>query len=189
MRHHPRARALARASLGAAGLLLALTVAGCSSGDGEEVEVTPTASPTSSAAEAPAEEAPAEDDAPGEGAEPSSAETSQGGVVEGLPTDVIPVPDDAEVLLTSAIPDGDKVDVSLAARIAASPEDVLGVYREALTGAGFVESPSAGGPGATASTFTRGGGEEVVSVTVVPPATPGDPNTFTIGGTVLAPAP
>lgn len=183
MRHHPRSRGRARASLGAAGLLLAVTVAGCSSGDGEEVEVTPTSSPTSSAEQAPPEGGAAE------AAEPSSTETSQGGVVEGLPTDVIPVPDDAEVLLTSAIPDGDTIDVSLAARIDASPEDVLGVYREALTGAGFVESPSAGGPGATASTFTRGGGDEVVSVTVVPPETPGDPNTFTVGGTVLAPAP
>ncbi len=188
MRHHPRSRTRARRSLGAAGLLLALTIAGCSSGDGEEVEVTPTASATSSAAQAPPEDA-AGEDGPAEGAEPSSSETSQGGVVEGLPTDVIPVPDDAEVLLTSAIPDGDTIDVSLAARIDASPEDVLGVYREALTRAGFVESPSAGGPGATASTFTRGGGGEVVSVTVVPPSTPGDPHTFTVGGTVLAPAP
>ncbi len=186
MRHHPRAGRRVGASLGGAGLVLALALAGCAGDDGDPVDVSPPPSATAPATgTTPPEEPAAEEESP----EPSSDQTSMGGVVAGLPTDVIPVPDDAEVLLTSAIPKDDKLEVSLAARIAASPEDVLGVYREALTGAGFTETPSAGGPGATASTFTRGGGDEVVSVAVVPPATPGDPHAFTVGGTVLAPAP
>ncbi len=187
MRHHPATPRRRRTAVSAAGLLLALTLAGCSGDEGDPVAVTPT-SPSSSPTGSPAETSPdTQEPAATQEQEASSDETSMGGVVPGLPPDIVPVPDDADVLLTSAIPNGDMLDVSLTARIAASPEDVLGLYREALTGAGFTESPSAGGPGATAATFTRSDGAEVVSVAVVPPATPGDPNSYTVGGTVLAP--
>lgn len=170
-----------------AALALAATLvtglAGCSGGGGEPVDVTPTTSASSTGSAAPS--APSQDASSASPA-PSASDVSVGGVVPDFPKDVLPVPEGAEVLLTSAVPTGDKLQVSLSGRTAAAPESVLETYRASLTGAGFAESPSAGAPGALASTFTRGGGAEVVSVAVVPD---GASSTFTVGGTVAAPAP
>lgn len=177
---------------------LALALAGCSAGGGEPVDVTPTtsaseppspASPTSGTGSGPEAPSPTTS-APSDGASPqaSASDVSVGGVVAGFPTDVLPVPQGAQVLLTSAVPAGDQLQVSLSGRTAAPPESVLETYRASLTGAGFAESPSAGAPGALASTFTRGEGAELVSVAVVPDAQGGSA-TFTVGGTVAAPAP
>ena len=184
----------------AVALALALVATGCSGGGGEPVDVTPTtsASPTSpstgataspttgtgAAAPSPTTSAPADAASP----QPSASDVSVGGVLAGFPTDVLPVPEGAQVLLTSAVPAGDQLQVSLSGRTAAPPESVLETYRASLTGAGFTESPSAGAPGALASTFTRGEGAELVSVAVVPDAQGGSA-TFTVGGTVAAPAP
>lgn len=166
---------------------LALTVlvgglAGCSGGGGKAVDVTPTTSTssTSSADPAPSEDAATQSPAP------SASDVSVGGVVAGFPADLLPLPEGAEPLLTSAVPTGDKLQVSLSGRTTAPPESVLDTYRASLTAAGFAESPSAGAPGALASTFTRGDGAELVSVAVVPD---GASSTFTVGGTVAPPAP
>lgn len=158
-------------------------LAGCSEGGGEPVDVTPT---TSTSGSSPAAETSPSQDDPGASPSPSASDVSVGGVVPGFPGDLLPSPEGAEVLLTSAVPAGDKLQVSLSGRTAAPPESVLETYRASLTAAGFAESPSAGAPGALASTFTRGDGAEVVSVAVVPD---GGSSTFTVGGTVAAPAP
>ena len=211
-----RSRASRRAAAPAlttavAGASLVVALAGCSGG-GEPVDVTPTtsasastsssgtsagsasgegsstAAPSTSASTAPSTTAPSTT-APGSASPQASAsDVSVGGVVAGFPADVLPVPAGATVLLTSAVPAGDRLQVSLSGRTSVAPESVLETYRTSLVGAGFAESPSAGAPGALASTFTRGDGAELVSVVVVPDAQ-GGAAAFTVGGTVAAPAP
>lgn len=178
-------RPAAPAATLALAVALAGALAGCSGGGGEPVDVTPTTTSGTSSTSTAADPAPSEDGASASPA-PSASDVSVGGVVAGFPSDLLPLPEGAEPLLTSAVPTGDKLQVSLSGRTAAPPESVLETYRASLAQAGFAESPSAGAPGALASTFTRSDGAEVVTVAVVPD---GGSSTFTVGGTVAPPAP
>jgi hypothetical protein len=108
-----------------------------------------------------------------------------GELVDGFPTDLLPLPDDAEVLVTSAVPVGgaDVKEVSLNVRTAAGAQEILELYRAALVGAGFTEVP----PTTTQTTlaaeavFTRSGGDELISVGVLDVD---GARTLTVGGRV-----
>ena len=124
---------------------------------------------------------------PGEGGDAHSA---VGELVTGFPATLIPVPDGAEVLLSSAAPvDGtDLTEVSLNLRTAQDTTGLLDAVRAPLLAAGFVENaPPAAEPGLAAqSTFSRGDGSELLVVGVLDRD---DERTLTLGGRVRAAAP
>ncbi|MDT0164336.1 hypothetical protein Q9R32_02050 [Actinotalea sp. AC32] len=134
---------------------------------------------------------PAED--PVGGADGATAAEDAGGsevgeLVPGFPVDLLPLPDDAVILVTSAVPVGEATDVqevSLNLRTELSVDDVVRLYRDALVSAGFTEAEPAGLPTelAAEATFTRSGGDELVSVGVL--EVDGG-RTVTIGGRVRA---
>nr|WP_297430291.1 hypothetical protein [uncultured Actinotalea sp.] len=108
-----------------------------------------------------------------------------GSLVEDFPVDLLPVPEDAVLLVTSAVPVGGSAvrEVSLNLRTRLTVEDAMALYREVLTGAGFEEISSPtdeSGPAADA-TFTRSGGDELVTIGVVDVD---GARTLTLGGRV-----
>lgn len=92
-------------------------------------------------------------------------------VVEGFPVELLPLPEDAMILVTSAVPVGsaDVQEVSLNLRTRSSATAVMELYRESLTAAGFTEVPpeTPHDQLADESTFTRSGGDELVSIGVL----------------------
>ena len=108
-----------------------------------------------------------------------------GDLVEGFPIELLPVPGDAVVLVTSAVPVGDAEvqEVSLNLRTAATAAELLELYREALTAAGFAEvtGETADSDLAAQVTFVRSGGDEVVSIGILDID---GARTVTIGGRV-----
>lgn len=108
-------------------------------------------------------------DAAGTGPGPESSAVRS--VVEGFPVDLLPLPEDAMILVTSAVPVGDSEvqEVSLNLRTRVAPAEVLALYRESLTGAGFTELPAEAPHDelAAEATFVRSGGDELVSVGVL----------------------
>ncbi len=117
------------------------------------------------------------------------AGTAVGTVVEGFPTDLLPVPADAEVLVSSAQPLGDgRLRVSLNLRSGVDAATLLDSVRAPLLAAGFTEAaPPAPEPGLAAqATFARSDGAELVVAGVLDRD---GLRTMTLGGTVAAPAP
>lgn len=108
-----------------------------------------------------------------------------GDLVAGFPIELLPVPSDAVILVTSAVPvgDADVQEVSLNLRTAATAEALLELYRDALTSAGFTEvtAETSGSDLAAEVTFVRSGGDEVVSIGVLDVD---GGRTVTIGGRV-----
>lgn len=108
-----------------------------------------------------------------------------GDLVEGFPIELLPVPGDAVILVTSAVPVGeaDVQEVSLNLRTAATAPELLELYREALTAAGFSEvtGETSDTDLAAQVTFVRSGGDEVVSIGVLDVD---GARTVTIGGRV-----
>ena len=108
-----------------------------------------------------------------------------GDLVEGFPIDLLPVPGDAVILVTSAVPvgDADVQEVSLNLRTAATAATLLELYRGALTGAGFSEvtGETTDSDLAAQVTFVRSGGDEVVSIGILDVD---GARTVTIGGRV-----
>lgn len=108
-----------------------------------------------------------------------------GDLVEGFPIELLPVPGDAVILVTSAVPvgDADVQEVSLNLRTAATAAELLDLYREALTAAGFSEvtAETADSDLAAQVTFVRSGGDEVVSIGILDVD---GARTVTIGGRV-----
>ncbi len=109
-----------------------------------------------------------------------------GQLVSGFPVDLLPVPADAVILVTSAVPVGnadDVQEVSLNLRTQAAPEDLLALYRSALTAAGFSEvtSQTSDSDLAVDVTFVRSDGDEIVSIGVLDVD---GARTVTIGGRV-----
>ncbi|WP_146925236.1 hypothetical protein [Cellulomonas xylanilytica] len=146
------------------------------------------ASPTGSAvAVATAEPTPSETLLPEAG---TDAHSAVGELVAGFPATLIPVPDGAEVLLSSASPvDGtDLTEVSLNLRTAQDTAGLLEAVRAPLVAAGFAENvlPAAEAGLAAQSTFSRGDGSELLVVGVLERA---DERTLTLGGRVRATAP
>ncbi|WP_024288059.1 hypothetical protein [Cellulomonas sp. KRMCY2] len=113
------------------------------------------------------------------------AHSEVGELVTGFPVDLLPVPADAVILVTSAVPvgDADVQEVSLNLRTVMSAEDLLALYRDALTVAGFTEVPAVDAMTdlAVEATFTRSGGDELISIGVLDVD---GARTVTIGGRV-----
>lgn len=97
--------------------------------------------------------------------------SSVGRLADGFPVDVVPVPDGAEVLVSSAAPAGgtDLWDVSLNLRTAQDAAGLVDVYRQHLVAAGFVETaPEHAEPGLAAqATFSRSDGAEILVIGVL----------------------
>lgn len=180
----------ARAALGALTLALVLGAAGCAGSVADEslpvLEEQSVPAPTESAA------ADAGSDATSLKAEPEplvaatpDEHSEVGELVEGFPIDLLPVPADAAILVTSAVPVGeaDVQEVSLNLRTTATAAELLSLYREALTSAGFTEvTPQQVSTDlAVETTFTRSGGDELVSIGVLDDD---GARTVTIGGRV-----
>ena len=108
-----------------------------------------------------------------------------GRLAPGFPIDLLPVPDDAVILVTSAesIGDADVQEVSLNLHTSMTTDAVLAMYRKALTDAGFTEVDTAGAGLTAEASFTRSGGDELVSIGVLDD---GATRTVTIGGRVRA---
>lgn len=118
------------------------------------------------------------------------AHSAVGELATDFPTALVPVPDGAEVLLSSAAPvDGtDLTEISLNLRTAQDAAGLLDAVRAPLVAAGFVENaPPAAEPGLAAqSTFSRGDGTELLVVGILDRA---EERTLTLGGRVRAAAP
>ncbi|QTE28354.1 hypothetical protein [Pengzhenrongella sicca] len=98
-------------------------------------------------------------------------DSAVGALAEGFPADLLPVPDGAEVLVSSVerVGESDAYQVSLNLRTTLEAADVVAVYRASLTAAGFAEAAPAGADAALAaqSTFTRSGGDELLVIGVL----------------------
>ncbi|WP_239078567.1 hypothetical protein [Cellulomonas marina] len=109
-----------------------------------------------------------------------------GALAEGFPADLVPVPEGAEVLVSSAQPvEGtDLTSISLNLRSPADVAALVAALRDPLLAAGFTETSTAPPAGLAAqSTFARSEGGELLVLGVVDD---GDTRTATLGGTVRA---
>ncbi len=174
------------AARAAAVALLVSACAACAGADepGSSVEESaPDVATSLAAPEATATSAP-ESPEPLVTAEPDEY-SEVGDLVEGFPIDLLPVPGDAVILVTSAVPvgDADVQEVSLNLRTAATAPELLDLYRGALTAAGFSEvtAETSDSDLAAQVTFVRSGGDEVVSIGILEVD---GARTLTIGGRV-----
>lgn len=148
-------------------MVAAALLAGCGS-DAPAEDPTPVPSQTTTS------EAPAPTETP-----TSPEGVGVGEVVEGFPTDVIPVLPDAEITLSTVVPADGVRQVSLAGTSALPAEEVLTFYRDAFVAQGFTETASAVPSGVVGATFSRGDATELLTVTVT---TVDGAQTFTVGG-------
>lgn len=152
------------------------TVAACSTSAPATVD--PTASPTRALT---AEPAPSETLLPDDDATASAV----GRLADGFPSELLPVPAGAEVLVSSVHPveGSDLVDVSLNLRTDQDAAGLMDAVRAPLVAAGFSESsPPVPESGLAAqSTFSRGDGSELVVVGILDRD---DVRTLTLGGQV-----
>lgn len=116
-------------------------------------------------------------------------DSAVGTLAPAFPTDLVPVPPDAEVLVSSAEPlDDGRLRISLNIRTAQDAAGLVEAVRAPLVAAGFTEAaPGAPEPGLAAqTTFTRSDGAELLVVGVLDRD---GVRTMTLGGQVLAPSP
>jgi hypothetical protein len=182
-RRHPAALAAASAAVAAAAVL-----GGCSDGGGATGQDTPTtAGPTTTAT---ATSTAGATGTPGAGATASasaSASSDDGGssavgeVVQGFPTDVVPVPPGAEVKVSTVAAADGRRQVSLAGETDQPADAVLAFYRDALVKQGFAEAQANLPPGVVGATFSRADGAEILTLSVV---SNGGRQQFSIGGTI-----
>lgn len=173
-----RPRAHGAAAL-AAGLAALLCTAGCTtSGPGT---ATPTAPTVVTASPSPTETLLPGSDSPN---------SAVGEVVDGFPSDLLPVPAGAEVLVSSAEPvDGtDLTEVSLNLRTQQPTGELLAAVSAPLVAAGFVAgTPPEAEPGLAAqATFARDNGAELLVVGILD--RDGE-RTLTVGGRVRTASP
>ncbi len=111
-------------------------------------------------------------------------------MVDGFPTDLLPIPAGAEVLVSSAEPvvGSDLTEVSLNLRTDQDAQALLAAISAPLVAAGFVAgTPPAAEPALAAQvTFSRGDGSELLVVGILDRD---DQRTATIGGRVRTAAP
>ena len=161
-------RGVACATL-AAGLLLGAS--GCATSAPAVMVPTGTAAPSPTASEPLLVDEPAPD-------------TATGKLAAGFPTQLVPVPPGAQILVSSAQPNPDgTLQISLNVRTDQDAAGLLDAVRAPLLAAGFVESPpSQPDPSLAAqASFARSDGTEFVLVGIL------DRNgqrTMTLGGTV-----
>lgn len=169
-------------------ILLSGLLLGCSadptSSTGTDQPTTPPAA-TEKVPPEPAPLAPRDEAATTEPVPEDGSALRVGSLVDDFPVDLLPVPEDAVLLVTSAVPVGGSAvqEVSLNLRTRLSVAAVLRLYRGVLTDAGFSEvTPPTDETGPTAdATFTRSGGDEVVTIGVVDVD---GARTLTLGGRV-----
>jgi hypothetical protein len=149
--------------------LAVLLLAGCSSDAAELTAAPQEGDATATELSATADRAVAEPE-PLVTAEPDEY-SEVGDLVDGFPIDLLPVPGDAVILVTSAVPvgDADVQEVSLNLRTSATAAELLELYRTALTEAGFSEvtSETSDSDLAVDVTFVRSDGDELVSIGVL----------------------
>ncbi|MBO3086972.1 hypothetical protein [Cellulomonas dongxiuzhuiae] len=115
--------------------------------------------------------------------------TAVGTLAPSFPADLVPVPPDAEVLVSSAEPAGDAtLRISLNVRTGQDTAGLVEAVRAPLLAAGFTESapPAVEAGLAAQTTFSRSAGSELLVVGVLDRD---GMRTMTLGGTVAAPAP
>ena len=168
----------ARPTLTAVSLVMLVTLTACSTGS-------TTAGPSVGAAVGlSAEPSPTQPLLP-----ESTSSAAVGTLAAGFPSDLLPLPADAEVLVSASEPLASSaiLQVSLNLRTAMQPADLIQLYRAPLTAAGFVEVPgdAAGTVLAAQATFTRSGGDEILVMGVLDRD---GVRTLTLGGRVKKPA-
>ncbi|UZN01655.1 hypothetical protein [Cellulomonas sp. S1-8] len=162
-------------ALAVAAVLCAGAMAGCSATPGPA----PTASTSAAAAAATPDETLLTDEI--------DDDTAVGTLAPGFPAALVPVPPDAEVLVSSAEPLADgRLRISLNVRTGQETGALLDAVRGPLVAAGFAESaPPAPEAGLAAqATFSRSEGAELLVVGVLDRD---GLRTMTLGGTVTAP--
>lgn len=189
---HPRVPLAALVALVVASGLTACTPApeaapeaapGSAPGTADPGAATPSAPPPTSSPRGPRD-----GEAAGTVPEPDE-HSAVGTLAPGFPAALLPLPADADVLVSSWAPvaepgAGQPYDVSLNVRTALPVAEVVDLYRAALAAAGFTETvgvPSAGL--AAQSTYARSSGAELVTVGILDS---GDERTVTVGGRVRA---
>lgn len=93
-----------------------------------------------------------------------ATDTAHGQVVDGFPTDAVPLPDGLTVVSSSVSASGDRLQVGLLASSDGSPADVQAAFAATLGGAGFAVSDSPALPGSAATAFTHGSDGLVLTV-------------------------
>lgn len=186
------------AAAGAVGLALALTAAGCAGSGADDAAAATADEQVALAATTlpgPQRSTPPEPSTSPDAEEPlvtaaPDEHSEVGDVVRGFPEDLLPLPDDAVILVTSAVPvgDADVQEISLNVRTAMTPEELLDLYRGTLLEAGFTEVTGSAPQGdlALEVTFTRSGGDELVSLGILDDD---EARTVSIGGRVRTEAP
>ncbi|ASR54721.1 hypothetical protein [Cellulomonas sp. PSBB021] len=118
---------------------------------------------------------------------PDDEHAAVGELADGFPADLVPLPADAQILVSSAEVDADggTTTLSLNLRTAVEATTLMTDLRRALTDAGFTEAPVATPPVGVAaeSTFARRSGE-VLTVAVLDRD---GVRTLTLGGRVVVP--
>jgi len=168
-----RPRALASAL---AGLALACALGACSTSAPAVVDPTGTATGLLGASPSPTETL----------LDPSDESHSKvGGIVEGFPSDLVPVPAGATVLVSSAAPvDGtDLLQIGLNVQSTQDAKQLLAAVRAPLLAAGFTEGAPQSEPGLAAqASFSRHAGEILTAGVLDRDGV----RTLTLGGTVDA---
>ena len=120
--------------------------------------------------------------------QPDDPYSTVGALAPDFPTDLVPLPPDADILVSSAGPsadDPDLLEVSLNLRTTLSTDDLVASIATALTDHGFTAAPAATPPAGVAATATYARAEgELLTVAVLDRD---GVRTLTLGGTV-APA-
>ncbi len=177
------ARATTRVAALAVALTLSASTAACSTSS--PGQASPTGSAQAMLTPAPA---PSETLLPDADADVSAA--AVGELAEGFPASLVPVPDGAQVLLSSAEPVAgtDLTEISLNVRTRQDAAGLLDALRAPLVAAGFTEAtPPAPEPGLAAqSTFSRSDGTELLVVGILDRD---DQRTLTLGGRLRTTAP
>lgn len=155
----------------ALGTLAVLAMAGCATSAPAVITPTTSDEPSPTATEELLEESP-------------GAGTAAGELVAGFPVALVPVPEGAQILLSSAQPQADgSLQISLNVRTVQETADLLQAVRAPLLAAGFAEVPPAQPDPSLAgqASFTRTDGAEYVLVGVLDRD---GTRTLTLGGTV-----
>ncbi|MBU4214487.1 MAG: hypothetical protein L6367_07065 [Cellulomonas sp.] len=115
------------------------------------------------------------------------ADSRVGELAPGFPTALVPVPDGAQILVSSAqASDGGLLEISLNLRSTLDTAALLEAIRTPLLAAGFTESSGQTTEGLAAqTTFSRADGKELLVAGI---RDEGATRTLTIGGRVMAPA-
>jgi hypothetical protein len=168
----PLRATVARAAIGLAAV--APLLAGCTtSAPAQE----PTATPVLGSSPEPTEPLLASDD----------ADSRVGELAPDFPSSLVPVPDGAEILVSSAqATDDGLLEISLNLRSTLDTAALLEAVRAPLLAAGFTESAAGTTEGLAAqTTFSRSEGKELLVAGI---RDDGTTRTLTIGGRVVAPA-